>query len=222
MAKHSVAMAKKRWLIMLAAFLSVSTVTVLLMRSNNSDSCNTNHFTIAQDNNQIRSPVQLTNAASSPLNFMKSKLVLMVSHELSLSGGPLLLMELAFLLRGVGSDVVWITNQKPSEHDQVIYSLESKMLDRGVQVLSAKGEKAIDTALKADMVILNTAVAGKWLDAVLKEKVAHVLPKVLWWIHEMRGHYFKVEYVKHLPFVAGAMIDSHTTAEYWKNRTRER
>lgn len=38
----------------------------------------------------------------------------------------------------------------------------------------------------------------------------------------MRGHYFKVEYVKHLPFVAGAMIDSHTTAEYWKNRTRER
>ena len=151
---------------MLAAFLSVSTVTVLLMRSNNSDSCNTNHFTIAQDNNQIRSPVQLTNAASSPLNFMKSKLVLMVSHELSLSGallhaksspsfsffqfddmktygldshslagGPLLLMELAFLLRGVGSDVVWITNQKPSEHDQVIYSLESKMLDRGVQVI---------------------------------------------------------------------------------------
>lgn len=90
------------------------------------------------------------------------------------------------------------------------------------QVLSAKGQKAIDTALKADLVVLNTAVAGKWLDAVLKENVPRVLPKVLWWIHEMRGHYFKVEYVKHLPFVAGAMIDSHTTAEYWKNRTRER
>lgn len=77
-------------------------------------------------------------------------------------------------------------------------------------------------SLKADLVILNTAVAGKWLDAVLKDNVPHVLPKVLWWIHEMRGHYFKAEYVKHLPFVAGAMIDSHTTAEYWKNRTRER
>ncbi|KAK7352302.1 hypothetical protein VNO80_17722 [Phaseolus coccineus] len=221
MAKHSVAMAKKRWPIMLAAFLSVSTLTVLLMRATNSDSCNTNRFAVAQDN-QIRSSAQIGNAASSPLNFMKSKLVLMVSHELSLSGGPLLMMELAFLLRGVGTDVVWITNQKPTEPDQVIYSLESKLLDRGVQVLAAKGEKAIDTALKADMVILNTAVAGKWLDAVLKEKVARVLPKVLWWIHEMRGHYFKVEYVKHLPFVAGAMIDSHTTAEYWKNRTRER
>lgn len=153
---------------------------------------------------------------------MKSKLVLLVSHELSLSGGPLLLMELAFLLRGVGAEVVWITNQKPNEPDEVIYSLEHKMLDRGVQVLSAKGEKAINTALNADLVVLNTAVAGKWLDGVLKDKVSQVLPKVLWWIHEMRGHYFKLEYVKHLPFVAGAMIDSYTTAEYWKNRTRER
>lgn len=153
---------------------------------------------------------------------MKSRLVLLVSHELSLSGGPLLLMELAFLLRGVGAEVVWITNQKPTKPDEVTYSLEHKMLDRGVQVVSAKGQKAIDTALKADLVILNTAVAGKWLDAVLKENVPRILPKVLWWIHEMRGHYFKVEYVKHLPFVAGAMIDSYTTAEYWKNRTRER
>ena len=44
-------------------------------------------------------------------------------------------MELAFLLRGVGSDVVWITYQKPSKPDEVIYSLENKMLDRGVQVI---------------------------------------------------------------------------------------
>ncbi|KAL6504422.1 hypothetical protein OROGR_026345 [Orobanche gracilis] len=157
-----------------------------------------------------------------PLSFMKSKLVLLVSHELSLSGGPLLLMELAFLLRAASTRVVWITNQKPTEPDQVIYSLERRMTDRGVEILPAKGKETVDTALKADLVILNTAVAGKWLDAVLQENVPHVLPKVLWWIHEMRGHYFKLEYVKHLPFVAGAMIDSHTTAVYWKNRTHER
>lgn len=163
-------------------------------------------------------------------------------------------MELAFLLRAVGTKVVWITNQKPTELDEVVYSLEQKMMDRGVQVkwgpflkmwgkkkksralwsmsllwvfsfiqeLSAKGREAVDIALKADLVILNTAVAGKWLDAVLKENVPHVVPKILWWIHEMRGHYFKLEYVKHLPHVAGAMIDSHVTAEYWKSRTHDR
>lgn len=157
-----------------------------------------------------------------PLSFMKSKFLLFVSHELSLSGGPLLLMELAFLLRAVDTRVVWITNQKAAEPDEVVYSLEQRMTERGVEIFPAKGKEAVDTALKADLVILNTAVAGKWLDAVLQENVPRVLPKVLWWIHEMRGHYFKLEYVKHLPFVAGAMIDSHATANYWKNRTHER
>lgn len=131
-------------------------------------------------------------------------------------------MELAFLLRSAGTEVYWITNQKLVTTDEVTYSLEHKMLDRGVQVISAKGQEAIDTALKADLVVLNTAVAGKWLDAVVKQSVPHVLPKVLWWIHEMRGHYFRMEYVKHLPLAAGAMIDSHITDEYWKNRTQER
>ncbi|XP_062207781.1 uncharacterized protein LOC133909381 isoform X2 [Phragmites australis] len=167
-------------------------------------------------------PAAAAAAGRSPLSFMRSKLVLLVSHELSLSGGPLLLMELAFLLRHVGSQVVWITNQRSEETNDVTYSLEHKMLNYGVQVLPARGQEAIDTARKADLVILNTAVAGKWLDPVLKDHVPEVLPKILWWIHEMRGHYFKLEYVKHLPFVAGAMIDSHTTAEYWKNRTSDR
>jgi hypothetical protein len=58
----------------------------------------------------------------------------MAKLEVMILGGPLLLMELAFLLRGVESEVVWITNQKPVEEDEVIKVLEHKMLDRGVQV----------------------------------------------------------------------------------------
>lgn len=204
---------------MILSLFTLLTLTFFFFTRSAFNSCNfTDHFQA-----QIQSASQTSSSGPNPLGFMKSKLVLLVSHELSLSGGPLLLMELAFLLRGVGAEVVWITNQKTAQADDgVIYSLERKMLDRGVQVFSAKSQKAIDTAMKADLVVLNTAVAGKWLEGVLKENVKQVLPKVLWWIHEMRGHYFKLEYVKHLPFVAGAMIDSHTTAEYWKNRTRER
>ncbi|KAK3424849.1 hypothetical protein EUGRSUZ_F01601 [Eucalyptus grandis] len=232
MAKPSgawIAMQKRRWpLLILLLLFSLSTALVLITRFA-TDSCNPSAAASAVSSGsggarfageKARGPP--SGVSPSPLEFMKSKLVLLVSHELSLSGGPLLLMELAFLLRGVGSEVVWITNQKPAEPDDVIYSLEHKMLDHGVQVLSAKGQKAIDIALQADLVVLNTAVAGKWLDAVLKDNVPSVLPKILWWIHEMRGHYFKLEYVKHLPYVAGAMIDSHTTAEYWKTRTQER
>ena len=50
------------------------------------------------------------------------------------AGGPLLLMELAFLLRSVGTEVCWVTIQRPVHSDEVTYSLENKMLDRGVQV----------------------------------------------------------------------------------------
>ncbi|PIN21697.1 Glycosyltransferase [Handroanthus impetiginosus] len=224
MAKHSTAplvSIQKRWPLIILVCIALSTAIAFFIGAS-FNSCSSRDYV---ENNDLNTPIHSfysEKEEENPLNFMKSKLVLMVSHELSLSGGPLLLMELAFLLRAVGTRVVWITNQKPTERDKVIYSLEHRMRDRGVEVLPAKDQEAVDTALKADLVILNTAVAGKWLDAVLKENVPRVLPKVLWWIHEMRGHYFKLEYVKHLPFVAGAMIDSHITAEYWKNRTHER
>ncbi|CAI9755887.1 unnamed protein product [Fraxinus pennsylvanica] len=219
MAKHSTGLisVRNKWPLIILLCITLSSAIAFFIRASFDGSCNSQRF--MDDTNQFHSKIAET---ENPLTFMKSKLVLLVSHELSLSGGPLLLMELAFLLRGVGTEVVWITNQKPNEPDELIYSLEQKMKDRGVQLFTAKGQEAVDITLKADLVILNTAVAGKWLDAVLKESVPHVLPKVLWWIHEMRGHYFKLEYVKHLPFVAGAMIDSHTTAEYWKNRTSAR
>lgn len=81
------------------------------------------------------------------------------------------------------------------------------------QVGSAKGQEAIDTALKTDLIVLNTAVAGKCLvlDAGPKEDAGKAIHKILWWIHEMREHYFKPELVKYLPFFAGVMIDSHAT-----------
>ena len=50
------------------------------------------------------------------------------------SRGSLLLKELAFLLRGVGVEVCWITIQKPLYLVGVVYNLEHKMLNRGVQV----------------------------------------------------------------------------------------
>lgn len=207
---------RKQWILVSLLILSLLTAFFLIFRAA-FDSCEEKH----QEKLRIPLP-EATVRASNALDFMKSKLVLLVSHELSLSGGPLLLMELAFLLRNAGTEIIWITNQKPAEPDEVTYNLEHRMLNRGVQVLPARGQEAVNIAIKADIVILNTAVAGKWIDTVLKDNAPDVLPKILWWIHEMRGHYFSLEYVKHLPNVAGAMIDSYTTAGYWHNRTRDR
>lgn len=88
--------------------------------------------------------------------------------------------------------------------------------------MQARGPATVKAVQQADLVILNTAVAGKWIDSTLQGDISEVLHKTLWWIHEMRGHYFNLEFVKHLPNVGAAMIDSFATAEYWKNRTQER
>lgn len=74
----------------------------------------------------------------------------------SVSGGPLLLMELAFLLRSVGAEVCWITIQKPSETDEVVYSLEQKMLVRGVQVIIIIAHEEI-IILPDDFCLMNLA-----------------------------------------------------------------
>jgi hypothetical protein len=79
----------------------------------------------------------------SPLGFMKSKRVLL-AHELSLFGGPLLSMELAFLLRSVGAEVGWIIVRKPAATDEVLYSLEHKMLVREGKVFLGRGYWVFD------------------------------------------------------------------------------
>lgn len=91
-----------------------------------------------------------------------------------------------------------------------------------VQIMPARGMKTMAALRMADLVILNTAVAGKWIDAVLSAEAQNVFTKTLWWIHEMRGQYFAMDLVKHLPEVAGIIIDSQATAEYWRARTIKR
>lgn len=90
-----ITMHKKRWPLMIFALFTLSTVMVFFMRSA-FDSCHStpsgtdNHFREA--NEVQKAPIhsvsqsQTPSIAPNPLYFMKSKLVLLVSHELSLSG----------------------------------------------------------------------------------------------------------------------------------------
>uniref|UniRef100_A0A7N0UE41 Uncharacterized protein n=1 Tax=Kalanchoe fedtschenkoi TaxID=63787 RepID=A0A7N0UE41_KALFE len=137
MARHYYAVGRlgvlrKRWLLL--ALVAISMLIVLLMNSP-FDSCDR----ACQVKRKAKvGPVVVSpgggGLSMNPLGFMKSKLVLLVSHEMSLSGGPLLLMELAYMLRGVGAKVCWITLQVSSETDDVVDNLEHKLLSRGVQV----------------------------------------------------------------------------------------
>ena len=69
-------------------------------------------------------------------------------------------MELAFLLRGVGAEVCWITNQKPSGMDKVVDNLEHKMLGRGVQVINIICAFNISGYLSAWVLVFGSSFAA--------------------------------------------------------------
>lgn len=96
MAKHAsfspglaTVLVRKRWLMVLLLLVMVS-VAFLIRTAMVSTSCDCHGESVSEkkftsSSSPPRSPV-LAAPAPSPLTFMKSKLVLLVSHELSLSG----------------------------------------------------------------------------------------------------------------------------------------
>lgn len=103
MAKHvssspglAMALLRKRWLMVLLLLVLVS-VVFLVRTAMDSSSCDCHHVETVSGKQFVsasspppspRVPVVVA-PAPSPLIFMKSKLVLLVSHELSLSGSSL-------------------------------------------------------------------------------------------------------------------------------------
>lgn len=80
--------------------LSVSTAVAFLIRSGFDSSCDRRMFELP-NYKRFQSPVKLTPKvvkAVNPLSFMKSKLVLLVSHELSLSGNMISFYQLFCLM----------------------------------------------------------------------------------------------------------------------------
>lgn len=78
---------QKRWLLGLLLMLSITAAFAFIIRAVIDSSCE-RHFEVIADKRFQSALAQpaLIGAAQNPLSFMKSKLVLLVSHELSLSG----------------------------------------------------------------------------------------------------------------------------------------
>lgn len=74
----------KRWILALLIMLSISTAIAFFIRAA-LDPCD-RHLEVSDKKRVQSQSVPRIATKSSPLSFMKSKLVLLVSHELSLSG----------------------------------------------------------------------------------------------------------------------------------------
>ncbi|KAI5337154.1 hypothetical protein L3X38_016423 [Prunus dulcis] len=86
-----------------------------------------------------------------------SRRFLLIFHELSMTGAPLSMMELATELLSCGATVSAVVLSKKG-------GLMPELARRRIKVLEDKVEQSFKTAMKADLVIAGSAVCASWID----------------------------------------------------------
>ncbi|KAM4100285.1 hypothetical protein ACB094_05G056900 [Castanea mollissima] len=111
-----------------------------------------------------------------------SRRFVLIFHELSMTGAPISMMELATELLSCGATVSAVVLSKRG-------GLMPELDRRGIKVLDDRADLSFKTAMKADLVIAGSAVCASWID----QYIAHFPAggsQVGWWIMENRREYF--------------------------------
>ncbi|XP_038713715.1 uncharacterized protein LOC120007519 isoform X2 [Tripterygium wilfordii] len=111
-----------------------------------------------------------------------SRKFVLIFHELSMTGAPLSMMELATELLSCGATVSAVVLSKKG-------GLMTELSRRKIKVLEDKADLSFKTAMKADLVIAGSAVCASWID----NYIAHFPAggsQIVWWLMENRNEYF--------------------------------
>ncbi|OWM66136.1 uncharacterized protein LOC116200843 [Punica granatum] len=111
-----------------------------------------------------------------------SRRFVLIFHELSMTGAPLSMMELATELLSCGATVSAVVLSKKG-------GLMSELSRRRIKVLEDKADFSFKTSMKADLVIAGSAVCASWIDQYM-ERFPAGGSQVVWWIMENRKEYF--------------------------------
>uniref|UniRef100_A0A1D1YK87 Capsular polysaccharide biosynthesis glycosyltransferase CapM n=2 Tax=Anthurium amnicola TaxID=1678845 RepID=A0A1D1YK87_9ARAE len=111
-----------------------------------------------------------------------SRTFVLIFHELSMTGAPLSMLELATELLSCGATVSTVVLSKNG-------GLMAELDRRGIKVLKDKGEFSFKTAMKADLIIAGSAVCSSWIEQYLQHFTAGS-SQIVWWIMENRREYF--------------------------------
>ncbi|GMY34257.1 spore coat protein sa, partial [Fagus crenata] len=141
-----------------------------------------------------------------------SRRFVLIFHELSMTGAPISMMELATELLSCGATVSAVVLSKKG-------GLMPELARRRIKVLEDRADLSFKTAMKADLVIAGSAVCASWID----QYIAHFPAggsQVSWWIMENRREYFDrakvvLNRVKMLIFL------SESQARQWLNWCEE-
>lgn len=111
-----------------------------------------------------------------------SRKFVLIFHELSMTGAPLSMMELATELLSCGATVSVVALSRRG-------GLLPELARKKIKVLEDKDRLSFKTAMKADLVIAGSAVCASWIEQYFDHSVAGTRHTV-WWIMENRREYF--------------------------------
>ncbi|WCJ40676.1 UDP-Glycosyltransferase superfamily protein [Euphorbia peplus] len=111
-----------------------------------------------------------------------SRKFVLIFHELSMTGAPLSMMELASEFLSCGATVSAVVLSKKG-------GLMPELARRRIKVIEDKADLSFKTAMKADLVIAGSAVCASWIDQYMTRFPAGG-SQVVWWIMENRREYF--------------------------------
>ncbi|PRW61316.1 5 -nucleotidase domain-containing 4 isoform X2 [Chlorella sorokiniana] len=148
--------------------------------------------------------------------------ILMVSHDLTLTGAPQVLYEIAMHLQNQGHNVSVMIMQGGQLMEQLMSSGIPYYFDTDVQHQPLRLSTPVDPG-SFDVVIANTVVTVHWLRNQVEAWGLSFLRKAVWWIHEQplsaddgfagAGPLM----MRHLMARCGAVaIVSQTTKRWWE------
>ncbi|KAL8098984.1 hypothetical protein AgCh_031626 [Apium graveolens] len=112
-----------------------------------------------------------------------SRKFVLIFHELSMTGAPLSMMELATELLSCGATVsAVVLSQKGG--------LMPELARRKIKIVEDKEKVSFKKAMKADLVIAGSAVCASWIEQYLDHSTATASRQIVWWIMENRREYF--------------------------------
>ncbi|KAH9605575.1 hypothetical protein KSS87_022637 [Heliosperma pusillum] len=141
-----------------------------------------------------------------------SRNFVLVFHELSMTGAPLSMLELATELLSCGATVhAVILNRRGG--------LMAELTRRRIKIIDDKAEHSFKAAMKADLVIAGSAVCAQWIEHYLAFYSAGS-NQIAWWIMENREEYFDrskhmLNRVKMIAFL------SEMQSKQWLNWSKE-
>ncbi|XP_030457492.1 uncharacterized protein LOC115678286 [Syzygium oleosum] len=113
---------------------------------------------------------------------VKSRKFVLIFHELSMTGAPLSMMELATELLSCRATVSVVVLSKKG-------GLLRELTQRRIRVLEDRAELSFKAALQADLVIAGSAVCASWIEQYTDRYPAN-WSQIVWWIMENRREYF--------------------------------